>query len=44
MLKFFAGLSTPEIAGMVDVSVSTVENDWYAARAFLFSQIGEASP
>jgi RNA polymerase sigma-70 factor, ECF subfamily len=41
-LKFFAGLSSPEIATIVDVSVSTVENDWYAARAFLFSQLEEA--
>jgi RNA polymerase sigma factor (TIGR02999 family) len=40
-LRFFGGLSIPEIAEHLDVSVSTVEKDWRFARAWLRRQLGE---
>lgn len=38
-LRFFGGLSVPEIAEHLDVSVSTVEKDWRLARAWLRGQL-----
>jgi len=34
-LKFFGGLSTDEMAGVLGVSRSTIEDDWRLARAWL---------
>lgn len=34
-LRFFAGLTNPEVAEVLDISVATVERDWTAARARL---------
>jgi RNA polymerase sigma factor (TIGR02999 family) len=34
-LRFFAGLSNPEIAAQLGISLSTVEADWRFARAWL---------
>ena len=34
-LKFFGGLTTKEIAEVLQVSLATVENDWHLARAWL---------
>lgn len=34
-LRFFAGLSMPEAAEVLDVSLATVERDWTAARLWL---------
>jgi RNA polymerase sigma factor (TIGR02999 family) len=34
-LRFFAGLTVPETAQALGVSVATVERDWVAARAWL---------
>ena len=34
-LRFFAGLTSQETAGVLGVSVPTVERDWRAARAWL---------
>lgn len=34
-LRFFAGLSTPEAAEALDVSETTVDDDWAFARAWL---------
>ena len=39
-LRFFGGLSIPEIAEHLDVSVSTIEKDWRIARAWLQTQLG----
>ncbi len=39
-LRFFAGLSVPEVAQALDVSVATVEGDWRVARAWLHGQLG----
>jgi RNA polymerase sigma factor (TIGR02999 family) len=40
-LRFFAGLSVPEVAEVLDVSPATVEGDWRIARAWLHGQLGE---
>jgi RNA polymerase sigma factor (TIGR02999 family) len=41
VLRFFGGLSVPEIAQHLGMGVSTVEKDWRLARAWLQRQIGE---
>ena len=38
-LRFFAGLSTPEAAAALGVSVATAERWWAFARAWLFSEL-----
>jgi RNA polymerase sigma factor (TIGR02999 family) len=45
-LRFFAGLSTPEAAAALGVSVATAERWWAYARAWLFSELagGEENP
>ena len=43
-LRFFGGLSVPEVAEALDVSTGTVEGDWRVARAWLRGQLGDAAP
>ena len=43
-LRFFAGLSVPEVADVLDVSVGTIEGDWRIARAWLRGQLGGSFP
>ena len=38
-LRFFGRFTVENIAGMLDVSVSTVESDWRMARAWLFREL-----
>jgi RNA polymerase sigma factor (TIGR02999 family) len=38
-LRFFAGLSVEETAGMLDVSERTVKREWAFARAWLFEAL-----
>jgi RNA polymerase sigma-70 factor, ECF subfamily len=38
-LRFFVGLSVPEVAETLEVSVATVEGDWRASRAWLRGQL-----
>jgi RNA polymerase sigma factor (TIGR02999 family) len=38
-LRFFVGLTVPDVAEQRGVSVSTVENDWRLARAWLRRQL-----
>lgn len=38
-LKFFAGLTTQEIAELMDVSPRTVARDWNSAKAFLHARL-----
>lgn len=38
-LRFFGGLQWSEIATCLDVSMSTVEKDWQAARAWLYRSL-----
>ena len=39
-LRFFGGLSVPEVAETLEVSDTTIENDWRFARAWLRGQLG----
>jgi RNA polymerase sigma factor (TIGR02999 family) len=39
--RFFAGLTTPETAELLGTSVSSVERDWRAARAWLVQALGD---
>jgi RNA polymerase sigma factor (TIGR02999 family) len=41
-LKFFAGLSIDESAGVLGVSTATVEREWKAARAWLYAALTKA--
>jgi RNA polymerase sigma-70 factor, ECF subfamily len=38
-LRYFGGLSVPEVAAAIGVSVATVERDWRLARAWLRSEL-----
>jgi RNA polymerase sigma factor (TIGR02999 family) len=38
-LRFFAGLSLEETAGVLEVSVATVRQDWSLARAWLYREL-----
>ena len=40
-LRFFAGLTAPETAAVLGVSVPTVERDWRTARAWLADALGD---
>lgn len=42
-LRFFAGLSVPEIAATLGLSIATVERDWAAARAWLRRELSTDS-
>jgi RNA polymerase sigma factor (TIGR02999 family) len=39
-LKFFGGLTTNEIAEVLQLSPATIERDWSFARAWLYDAIG----
>jgi len=41
-LKFFAGLTTEEIAETLGLSIATVERDWKFARAWLYDAVSGA--
>ena len=45
-LRYFAGMSIPEVAAVLGKSPSTVDRVWRAARAWLFREItgGDAEP
>ena len=43
-LRFFAGLSIPEVAAMLDCSERTIARDWDRARAFLHAQLDAPGP
>jgi RNA polymerase sigma-70 factor (ECF subfamily) len=43
-LRFFGGLSVPEVSELLGVSDSTVEGDWRFARAWLRRQLGGTPP
>ena len=40
-LRYFGGLTVPEVAAALGVSVVTVERDWRLARAWLGAQLAE---
>jgi RNA polymerase sigma factor (TIGR02999 family) len=37
--RYFGGLTVPELAELLDISVTTVERDWRVAKAWLKSQL-----
>ncbi len=43
-LRYFAGLSVEETAAALDVSPSTVKNEWAFARAWLHREMGGGGP
>ena len=38
-LRFFGGLSLEETGHVLQISIATVEREWMAARAWLFSRL-----
>lgn len=40
-MKFFAGMTNPEISHALDISESTVKRYWRSARAFLLAELDE---
>lgn len=42
-LRFFAGLSVPEVARALDVDERTIERDWRKARALIYDAMGVPS-
>ena len=43
-LRFFGGLSSPEIAKVLDISLATVERDWRFSKAWLLDALGRQPP
>jgi RNA polymerase sigma factor (TIGR02999 family) len=43
-LKFFGGLTTAEIAEVMQLSHATIERDWSFSRAWLYRSIGAGGP
>jgi RNA polymerase sigma factor (TIGR02999 family) len=41
MLRFFAGLSITETASVLEISATTVKDEWSFARAWLFREISD---
>jgi DNA-directed RNA polymerase specialized sigma24 family protein len=41
-LRFFAGLTMPEAAAALGISVATAERHWTFARNWLYAQIAES--
>jgi RNA polymerase sigma factor (TIGR02999 family) len=41
-LRFFGGLTLEEIAGVLKISSQTAHREWNRARAWLYSQLGQA--
>ena len=39
-LRYFGGMTVPEVAAALGVAVVTVERDWRLARAWLAGQLG----
>jgi RNA polymerase sigma factor (TIGR02999 family) len=38
-LRYFAGMTVPEVAGLLDVSERTVMRDWNVAKAWLHGEV-----
>ena len=43
-MKFFGGLSSPEVSEVLGLSRATVDRDWATARAWLHRQMSRAAP
>ena len=42
-LRFFAGLTMPEVAGVLGISLATAERHWTYARTWLFAELQDAT-
>ena len=42
-LRFFAGLTMPEVAGALGISLATAERHWTFARAWLYAELADRS-
>ena len=40
-LRFFAGLTVPEVAEALELSLATVERHWTYARTWLYAKLGD---
>ena len=40
-LRFFAGLTVPEVAEVMELSVTSIESEWRAARAWLSVELSK---
>ncbi len=40
-LRYFAGMTIPEIASCLGISVATAERHWAFARAWLYSELND---
>lgn len=43
-LRFFAGLTMPEAAGVLGISLATAERQWTFARSWLFAELSDEEP
>ena len=43
-LRFFAGLTMPEVAQALDLSLATVYRHWTYARTWLYAELNDANP
>lgn len=43
-LRFFAGLSMPEAAAALDISLATAERHWTFARSWLYAELADRPP
>jgi DNA-directed RNA polymerase specialized sigma24 family protein len=42
-MKFFGGLSAPEISEVLGISRATIDRDWATARVWLYRQISRTA-
>jgi RNA polymerase sigma factor (TIGR02999 family) len=42
-LRFFAGLTMPEVAGALGISLATAERHWAFARSWLYAELADAT-
>jgi RNA polymerase sigma factor (sigma-70 family) len=40
-LRFFAGLTVPEVAEVLELSVTSIESEWRAAKAWLSAALSK---
>jgi RNA polymerase sigma factor (sigma-70 family) len=43
-LRYFAGLSIPETAEVMELSPTTIKRDWAIAKAWLYERLSDAGP
>jgi RNA polymerase sigma factor (TIGR02999 family) len=43
-LRFFAGLTTSEVAEVLGISVATAERNWTYARVWLYAELNDSGP